>query len=297
MRAPCSTCQSCIAEWRVGSSVRADFVPGERAERHRRVRRAERRRADLRNRHAELGGQQREADDVAGLALVGAHAERRVALQMLDRAVAFARRERDVGDGHVVLQIDEALGARGATAPTTALAARPVDSAARGRRRHCAVRARKPDRAAAARPAACPSASTAREVELAVGRAGGDDRLRRGVGHERRQRVVVAQLAARLRVEMHRGIPAARHADQIAVDRGVPRRLRARCADRRRRRAACRARATIAPPASIGMPAARARCGWSPTSVGFRPRIDDRGDVDARVVQAQRRCRRRCRCW
>ncbi len=37
------------------------------------------------------------------------------------------------------------------------------------------------------------------------------------------------------------------------------------------------------------MPAARARCGRSPTSVAFRPRVDDRGDGDAGLVQAQRR--------
>ena len=48
--------------------------------------------------------------------------------------------------------------------------------------------------------------------------ARGEDRQRRAVGNERRQRFVVAQLAARLREEMDGRIPAAGHADEIAVD-------------------------------------------------------------------------------
>ena len=65
----------------------------------------------LRDGPSELLRQQREADDVGDLALVGAHAERRVALEMLDRLIAFARGERDVVDGDVVLPVDEALRA------------------------------------------------------------------------------------------------------------------------------------------------------------------------------------------
>ena len=42
-------------------------------------------------------GHQREAVDVGGLALVGGHAERRVAFQVLDRAEALALGELDVG--------------------------------------------------------------------------------------------------------------------------------------------------------------------------------------------------------
>src|SRR5205823_13457093 len=40
-------------------------------------------------------------------ALVGAHAEGRVALQVFARGKAFARRQRDVGGGHVIVQIDK----------------------------------------------------------------------------------------------------------------------------------------------------------------------------------------------
>ena len=46
-------------------------------------------------------------DEVAGLALVGAHAERRIALHMLGDRIALACRQRDIGGGHVVVQIDK----------------------------------------------------------------------------------------------------------------------------------------------------------------------------------------------
>ena len=57
----------------------------QRADRHRRERRAEARRADLGDLLAERVRHDGEAGHVRGLALVGRHAERRVALQMLDR--------------------------------------------------------------------------------------------------------------------------------------------------------------------------------------------------------------------
>ena len=53
------------------------------------------------------------AGDVGGLALVGRHAERRVALEMLDRFKALALRQLDVGGGDVVLQVDEGLALAG----------------------------------------------------------------------------------------------------------------------------------------------------------------------------------------
>ena len=51
--------------------------------------------------------------DVRRLALVGRHAERRVALQMLDRVEAFALRQLDIGGGDVVLQVDKGLALAG----------------------------------------------------------------------------------------------------------------------------------------------------------------------------------------
>ena len=46
--------------------------------------------------------------DIGGLALIGRHAERGVALEMLDGDIALARGERDVFQRHIVLEIDPA---------------------------------------------------------------------------------------------------------------------------------------------------------------------------------------------
>ena len=66
-------------------------------------------------------GHDREAVDVGGLALVGRHAERGVALEMLDRAEAFARGERDVVAVTSFWKSTNALP----SAPRRARAARP----------------------------------------------------------------------------------------------------------------------------------------------------------------------------
>ena len=58
---------------------------------------------------AAQAGHDGEAVDVGRLALVGRHAERGVALEVLDRAEALALGERDVGGGDVVLEVDEGL--------------------------------------------------------------------------------------------------------------------------------------------------------------------------------------------
>ncbi len=79
----------------------------ERAECDSRVRRPRRRDAGRRNRLAGELREDGEAVDARRLALVRRHAERRVALQMLDGPVAFALGKRDVGGGDVVLQIDK----------------------------------------------------------------------------------------------------------------------------------------------------------------------------------------------
>src|ERR1700689_1886755 len=47
--------------------------------------------------------------DVAGLALLGAHAQGRVALQMFRRAVAFLVRDAQIRNRYIVLEIDERL--------------------------------------------------------------------------------------------------------------------------------------------------------------------------------------------
>jgi hypothetical protein len=85
----------------------APRAPGEETERDRHIGRAERGRGGLADVAAGQRGEQCEAGDIAGLALVDAHAQGRVALQMLARDKAFARRQRDIGGSHVVVQIDE----------------------------------------------------------------------------------------------------------------------------------------------------------------------------------------------
>ena len=84
----------------------------EGTDRYWRVRRPGASGAGLRDRAAGQFGEDREADDIGGLALVGRHPERGVALQMLYRAETLARGERDVGDGDIVLEIDEGFGFR-----------------------------------------------------------------------------------------------------------------------------------------------------------------------------------------
>src|ERR1700681_3393375 len=96
---------ACRLEMRTGVLTRKN------AERHRCVRRPKGRGADCRDRAIELLREEREADDIAALALIGAHPERGVALEMLDRLVTLAHRERDVAHGDIVLRVDEALGA------------------------------------------------------------------------------------------------------------------------------------------------------------------------------------------
>ncbi len=54
-------------------------------------------------------GEDRQAVQVGGLALIGRHAERRVALEVLDEFKAFLAGEADIRRSHVVLQVDESL--------------------------------------------------------------------------------------------------------------------------------------------------------------------------------------------
>ena len=88
-----------------------------RADRDRRVGRAIGGRAYLADRPARELRQQRETVERRGLALVGRHAERRVALGMLCGAEPFAMGEREVFGGDIVLEVDETLAAGCRRAP------------------------------------------------------------------------------------------------------------------------------------------------------------------------------------
>ena len=88
----------------------ADLPSGERAERHRRVRRPEGRRADFRGTLGRHRGDGQERIEVAGLALVRRHAAGRVALQELDVFESFGERDLGIGNRDVV-QVVEPLAA------------------------------------------------------------------------------------------------------------------------------------------------------------------------------------------
>ena len=96
---------------------------GERADRHRHGRRAIAGGAGRGDGLAGERGHHGEAVDVRQLALVGRHAERGVALEVLDRAKALAVRQRDVGGGNVVLEIDKSLASIAVTCQSGATAA------------------------------------------------------------------------------------------------------------------------------------------------------------------------------
>ena len=116
---------------------------------------------------------------VGGLALVGRHAERRVALQVLDRAEILARRKLDVLHGHVVLEVDP-LAALGAGPWPCRLDAIGLVGCCRTRRRA---------RAAARRMR---FGEQARQRKRAIGRADDAHAVDRIAGNERRQLLVEA---------------------------------------------------------------------------------------------------------
>ena len=93
------------------SEVRSAVMPGERPDGDRCVGWTVGGRADLADRLAGERRKRREAVERRGLALVGRHAERRVALGMLGRAETFSMREFEVVGCDVVLEVDEALAA------------------------------------------------------------------------------------------------------------------------------------------------------------------------------------------
>jgi hypothetical protein len=190
---------------------------GQRAERDRRVGHAERRGTDRLDRDAALVGDDRQSVDVAGLALIRAHAGGGVALDVLDRLESLANREPQVLGRHVVLEIDEGLHTAGGDM------ARHSPS----RQKRCLHRLanRRPVRLGCgkARPAGCFRASTRTlgeaigKGEAAVGGAGRLLGLERLLGHESGDGRIEAELAARLREQVHGRIPAARDQETVAA--------------------------------------------------------------------------------
>ena len=227
-------------------------------------------------------GHEREAGDVGGLALVGRHAERGVALQVLDRAEALALGERDVVGGDVVLEVDEGLAARAAHAPERR---RTPCSPARPRAGRPAGRV-KPQSAAASQPA-----SRARLAGHRPVRAGRRRRRRRVMpggsapGTKAAMRSFQTGLPPRCEVRCSVGLQppdtqarsqSMRSVSPVAVrdiDRAHARRADARA--RRRRRRCSRA------------PAALAAASMLPGTLGARHRRRPRRATPARAQVAR----------
>src|SRR5882724_7876657 len=81
----------------------------ERRNGHWRIGRTEGGRSELRNGAFGQCGHDRMAIDAGSLSLVGRHAQRGVAFQMLHRTKPLARSESHILTGHIVLEIDECL--------------------------------------------------------------------------------------------------------------------------------------------------------------------------------------------
>ena len=94
-----------------GTEILPAVMAGKGADGHGGEGRAEGRAADRADIASGDGSEHRRAIRVGDLALVGRHAERGVALEMLRRAEALARGELHVRHRHVVLEIDESLAA------------------------------------------------------------------------------------------------------------------------------------------------------------------------------------------
>ena len=92
-----------------GAEVGAAVMAGKSADGDGREGRPEGRGADRADIAPGDGSEHRRAIDIADLALIGRHAERGIALEMLGDAKALAHGKLHVGHRHVVLEIDEGL--------------------------------------------------------------------------------------------------------------------------------------------------------------------------------------------
>ncbi len=253
---------------------------------HGRVGLAERRQPDLGQRLAERARRDGERVHVRRLALVGRHAGRGVALDVLDRAETLAHRELDVLGGDVVLEVHESLDA-GRVAAVRQGAQRAA-ALARVVARH--RMAAGPLRGIAGSPRPRGRALVERRREPPGARTGAGRGLHlRGVARQVSLRLgIEAQLAAGLREQVDGRREAARHQQEVAghgLEVGRPRSRRlghesaghAQAAGRPHDRAARHHRQ------------ARGTRRRDALARGPRPRVDDAGDRHARVVQLERR--------
>jgi hypothetical protein len=191
---------------------------GEGAEAHGRVGHAERRVADLRDRHRQFLRHDGHGIEIRGLALIGGHAGGGVALDVFDGDESLARGERQVLGGHVVLPIDEGLvlgsGIRHRQSTEIAFdAARErIDGECAWRRGGGAGRGNH------ARAGFGAVGQGFGQIEHAAAGTGGALGFRGLAGDERFQRIAPGKLAARLREQMHARGEAPGHQHGIAID-------------------------------------------------------------------------------
>ncbi|MPM07842.1 hypothetical protein SDC9_54151 [bioreactor metagenome] len=197
--------------------ARAEALPAvaaaKRGQRHRRAGRAEDRGAGRGKRLAGEFRHHRKRRDVRGLALIGRHAKRGPALQMLDRAHVLLMRKPDVLDGDVVLQVDPGP-ALARHLPEGHLPRREVDGArqigkGRGDAEIGQRRLRHPRARGQRRPGLALPCRRSR---------GGEPRHRTGLGQEGEQAVVPDRPAAVMAGQLHIRVPAARDAKRAGLD-------------------------------------------------------------------------------
>ena len=198
---------------------------GERAERHRRIGRAEGREPHFGDRLLLRGGGDGERVHVGKLALVGRHAGRRIALDVLDRPHALLHRKLDVLDADVVLIVDEGLDAAVAE-DMQRRAERPAGGSRRALdRRDPRFGGDEARRHGGCTPGCVALGERVGKTEHSVAGACRPLALNRRSGPEHLRDLVKRKLAARLRKEMDRGRPASGHQEGVAGKRAHAERI------------------------------------------------------------------------
>ena len=195
------------------TKILAAMVARNRPEADRHVRRPIGRGADVGDLTARRFGEDGQPSDIGDLALVGRHAERGVALQMLDRAEAFLVGDRDILGGHVVLEVDERLRAARLDLPE-----RRDGGGLVIRMRHRVRRHRETALDCRHRAGAGAGTQAFGQRQRAIRRARDMHAGRQRAGRERRKLLVPHRAAVQMVGQMHGRIPAARHRQRVAFD-------------------------------------------------------------------------------
>ena len=192
-----------------------------RAEGHRRIGWAKHRRARSVDLLSQRVGQDRDAVDVAELALVGAETQRRIALHMLHGLIAFAGGKLYVRRGDIRLQVDELF--RG---PAHGLLVghevqcpgRRLGRLSRIRSGEGGLAIAKPGARRSQCTCGCAFLDAFPQRSFACDRAGAKTALSQGAGEECRRRTAPPWPGAGLGAEVQGGAPAAGLRDQVAFE-------------------------------------------------------------------------------